>query len=212
MPSPPPLPVVNRVRSAAVGSRPEARIADSLLRFAGLDGRALRARRPGGRRRGPARRAGRSSSTPRTRRCARRSPTSPPRRAVDPPRHDRVARRATGGAACSAPLRRQRRGLQASERRSGGEEDRQARDGVDDMTTMSGTWPMTAAPVEHRDGTLVGREHAEQVTDDDADCLDRRDERRLDQGVVRARARRCRAGRRRCRAGRSAGATSTCPW
>jgi Flp pilus assembly CpaE family ATPase len=37
VPSPQPLPVVNRVRSAAVGSRPEARIAASLQRFAGLD-------------------------------------------------------------------------------------------------------------------------------------------------------------------------------
>ncbi|MCU1536745.1 MAG: hypothetical protein JWP82_1096 [Humibacillus sp.] len=37
VPSPPPVPVVNRVRSAAVGSRPEARIAASLQRFAGLD-------------------------------------------------------------------------------------------------------------------------------------------------------------------------------
>ncbi len=36
VPSAEPVPVVNRVRSAAVGSRPEARIADSLLRFAGL--------------------------------------------------------------------------------------------------------------------------------------------------------------------------------
>lgn len=38
VPSPPAIPVINRTRSAAVGSRPEARIADSLLRFAGLDG------------------------------------------------------------------------------------------------------------------------------------------------------------------------------
>lgn len=38
VPSPPPVPVVNRVRSSAVGSRPEERIAESLLRFAGLDG------------------------------------------------------------------------------------------------------------------------------------------------------------------------------
>jgi len=37
VPSPQPLPVVNRVRSAAVGSRPEARIAASLQRFAGLE-------------------------------------------------------------------------------------------------------------------------------------------------------------------------------
>ena len=37
VPSPPPVPVVNRVRSAAVGSKPEARIAESLLRFAGLE-------------------------------------------------------------------------------------------------------------------------------------------------------------------------------
>ncbi|HET7800119.1 MAG TPA: hypothetical protein VFL38_06835 [Humibacillus xanthopallidus] len=37
VPSPPPLPVVNRVRSASVGSRPEARIAASLQRFAGLE-------------------------------------------------------------------------------------------------------------------------------------------------------------------------------
>ena len=36
VPSGDPVPVVNRVRSAAVGSRPESRIADSLLRFAGL--------------------------------------------------------------------------------------------------------------------------------------------------------------------------------
>jgi MinD-like ATPase involved in chromosome partitioning or flagellar assembly len=36
VPSGEPVPVVNRVRSAAVGSRPETRIADSLLRFAGL--------------------------------------------------------------------------------------------------------------------------------------------------------------------------------
>ncbi|GAA2745450.1 P-loop NTPase [Terrabacter aerolatus] len=36
VPSGEPVPVVNRVRSAAVGSRPESRIADSLLRFAGL--------------------------------------------------------------------------------------------------------------------------------------------------------------------------------
>jgi MinD-like ATPase involved in chromosome partitioning or flagellar assembly len=38
VPSPPPVPVVNRVRSSAVGSRPRERIAESLLRFAGLDG------------------------------------------------------------------------------------------------------------------------------------------------------------------------------
>jgi MinD-like ATPase involved in chromosome partitioning or flagellar assembly len=37
VPSPQPLPVVNRVRSASVGSRPEARIAASLQRFAGLE-------------------------------------------------------------------------------------------------------------------------------------------------------------------------------
>ncbi|OFE14616.1 hypothetical protein BA895_09685 [Humibacillus sp. DSM 29435] len=37
VPSPPPVAVVNRVRGAAVGSKPEARIAESLLRFAGLD-------------------------------------------------------------------------------------------------------------------------------------------------------------------------------
>ena len=36
VPSGDPVPVVNRVRSGAVGSRPESRIADSLLRFAGL--------------------------------------------------------------------------------------------------------------------------------------------------------------------------------
>jgi MinD-like ATPase involved in chromosome partitioning or flagellar assembly len=36
VPSGEPVPVVNRVRSTAVGSRPESRIADSLLRFAGL--------------------------------------------------------------------------------------------------------------------------------------------------------------------------------
>jgi len=36
VPSGEPVPVVNRLRSAAVGSRPEARISDSLLRFAGL--------------------------------------------------------------------------------------------------------------------------------------------------------------------------------
>jgi MinD-like ATPase involved in chromosome partitioning or flagellar assembly len=36
VPSGEPVPVVNRVRAAAVGSRPESRIADSLLRFAGL--------------------------------------------------------------------------------------------------------------------------------------------------------------------------------
>ncbi len=36
VPSGEPVPVVNRVRSVAVGSRPESRIADSLLRFAGL--------------------------------------------------------------------------------------------------------------------------------------------------------------------------------
>ena len=36
VPSGEPVPVVNRVRSGAVGSRPESRIADSLLRFAGL--------------------------------------------------------------------------------------------------------------------------------------------------------------------------------
>ncbi|MDC5696805.1 hypothetical protein OO014_06005 [Intrasporangium calvum] len=38
VPSPMPIPVVNRVRATAVGSRPEERIAESLLRFAGLDG------------------------------------------------------------------------------------------------------------------------------------------------------------------------------
>ncbi|GAA5027526.1 hypothetical protein GCM10023258_22330 [Terrabacter aeriphilus] len=38
VPSGTPVTVVNRVRSGAVGSRPEARIADSLLRFAGLTG------------------------------------------------------------------------------------------------------------------------------------------------------------------------------
>ena len=38
VPSPAPVPVVNRVRSSAVGSRPQQRIAESLLRFAGLDG------------------------------------------------------------------------------------------------------------------------------------------------------------------------------
>ncbi|NUO36314.1 MAG: hypothetical protein HOQ18_02225 [Dermatophilaceae bacterium] len=37
VPSGEPVPVVNRVRAAAVGSRPESRIADSLFRFAGLD-------------------------------------------------------------------------------------------------------------------------------------------------------------------------------
>jgi MinD-like ATPase involved in chromosome partitioning or flagellar assembly len=37
VPSGDPVPVVNRVRAGAVGSRPESRIADSLLRFAGLD-------------------------------------------------------------------------------------------------------------------------------------------------------------------------------
>ena len=37
VPSPQPLPVVNRVRSASVGSRPETRIAASLQRFAGLE-------------------------------------------------------------------------------------------------------------------------------------------------------------------------------
>ena len=37
VPSGQPVPVVNRVRAGAVGSRPESRIADSLLRFAGLD-------------------------------------------------------------------------------------------------------------------------------------------------------------------------------
>ncbi|MDN5768009.1 MAG: hypothetical protein L0H96_06445 [Humibacillus sp.] len=37
VPSPPPVAVVNRVRSAAVGSKPEVRIAESLLRFAGLE-------------------------------------------------------------------------------------------------------------------------------------------------------------------------------
>lgn len=36
VPSGAPVPVVNRVRAGAVGSRPESRIADSLLRFAGL--------------------------------------------------------------------------------------------------------------------------------------------------------------------------------
>jgi len=36
VPSGEPVPVVNRVRAAAVGSRPQARIADSLARFAGL--------------------------------------------------------------------------------------------------------------------------------------------------------------------------------
>jgi MinD-like ATPase involved in chromosome partitioning or flagellar assembly len=38
LPSPSPVPVINRVRSSAVGSRPEERIAESLLRFAGLGG------------------------------------------------------------------------------------------------------------------------------------------------------------------------------
>lgn len=38
VPSPPPVPVVNGVRSSAVGPRPEERIAESLRRFAGLDG------------------------------------------------------------------------------------------------------------------------------------------------------------------------------
>ncbi|AXG13965.1 AAA family ATPase [Intrasporangium calvum] len=38
VPSPTPIPIVNRVRSSAVGSRPEERIAESLLRFAGLEG------------------------------------------------------------------------------------------------------------------------------------------------------------------------------
>lgn len=37
VPSPTPLTVVNRVRASAVGAGPEQRIADSLLRFAGLD-------------------------------------------------------------------------------------------------------------------------------------------------------------------------------
>lgn len=37
VPSPTPLVVVNRVRSAAVGSKPQVRIAESLLRFAGLE-------------------------------------------------------------------------------------------------------------------------------------------------------------------------------
>lgn len=36
VPSGNPVPVVNRVRASAVGSRPESRIADSLQRFAGL--------------------------------------------------------------------------------------------------------------------------------------------------------------------------------
>jgi len=38
VPSPTPLPVVNRVRASAVGAGPQQRIADSLLRFAGLEG------------------------------------------------------------------------------------------------------------------------------------------------------------------------------
>ena len=37
VPSPQPIPVVNRVRSASIGSRPEARITASLQRFAGLE-------------------------------------------------------------------------------------------------------------------------------------------------------------------------------
>lgn len=37
VPSPVPVPVVNRVRASAVGPRPEARISESLLRFAGLE-------------------------------------------------------------------------------------------------------------------------------------------------------------------------------
>jgi MinD-like ATPase involved in chromosome partitioning or flagellar assembly len=38
VPSGDPVPVVNRVRASAVGSRPQGRIADSLARFAGLGG------------------------------------------------------------------------------------------------------------------------------------------------------------------------------
>ncbi len=38
VPSPPPVPVVNRVRSSAVGARPHERITDSLRRFAGIEG------------------------------------------------------------------------------------------------------------------------------------------------------------------------------
>ncbi|HET7399999.1 MAG TPA: hypothetical protein VFJ94_15900 [Intrasporangium sp.] len=37
VPSPPPFPVVNRVRSSAVGPHPETRISESLLRFAGVE-------------------------------------------------------------------------------------------------------------------------------------------------------------------------------
>ena len=37
VPSPRPVVVVNRVRSGAVGARPEARVSDALARFAGLD-------------------------------------------------------------------------------------------------------------------------------------------------------------------------------
>jgi MinD-like ATPase involved in chromosome partitioning or flagellar assembly len=37
VPSGEPVPVVNRVRASAVGSHPEARIADSMMRFAGID-------------------------------------------------------------------------------------------------------------------------------------------------------------------------------
>jgi Flp pilus assembly CpaE family ATPase len=37
VPSPQPVVVVNRVRASAVGPRPEERIADSLLRFAGIE-------------------------------------------------------------------------------------------------------------------------------------------------------------------------------
>ena len=57
VPSGEPVPVVNRVRSGAVGSRPESRIADSLLRFAGLTSVRFVPDDPGGARRGPARRA-----------------------------------------------------------------------------------------------------------------------------------------------------------
>jgi MinD-like ATPase involved in chromosome partitioning or flagellar assembly len=38
VPSPAPVPVINRVRSSAVGARPRERIADSLRRFAGIEG------------------------------------------------------------------------------------------------------------------------------------------------------------------------------
>ena len=79
--------------------------------------------------------------------------------------------------------------------RSGGEQDRQPGQGVDDHDDHERDLADDGRPsVEHCDGPLVGGEHPEQVAGDDADRLDRRDEGRLDEPDGRGEPARCRAG------------------